>query len=322
MSAYADFLGKGNVTTFPCGQKRNFLSNLFNRSGKGDESPERIERIKETLKKTAVGRDALDFLAERGTKIGFEKLSYYGYFSPEKNVIALSSDFSDKDLTMTLVHEARHAKQDSVIENLSSKLTPAALLKNGFMIEADACAAECVLAHELKEQGDKSFYKAHQKTEYAPMSKAFENEFAKSGDADKAREAAMLKWYDLSIKNSYADTYVRQIWSTAAQREDGSFKENLSGREMAEKLCLNGTGKCYLSDPAVLDSSDKVVLDDKQAKSLKQTMIVYCSDTGASYASLGLDGIYHKGSGGVRKITSEMPYEAREIKLMIGRAGR
>ena len=87
-------------------------------------------------------------------------------------------------------------------------------------------------------------------------------------------------------------------------------------------MCLNGAGKCYLSDPAVLDSSDKVVLDDKQAKSLKQTMIAYCSDTGASYASLGLDGIYHKGRGGVRKITSEMPYEARETKLMIGRAGR
>ena len=169
----------------------------------------RMDHLKEMLWKTPIGRETIEFLDEKGSEIGFEEgIDAYGFFDPETNRVALNPAFSDADLAITFIHEMRHARQDSCMDNLTDEMTPETFLKNGFIIEADACAAECVFAHQMMELGDKSIFRAHQKTPYGPMSTAFEREFAKSHDMDKARNAAFMAWYDLPVKDTYAKEYI------------------------------------------------------------------------------------------------------------------
>ena len=235
MSKYEEFMKDAYVRRFPCGaeneegkeRSNGTLKKAFETKQEYDQSPERMERLKKMLQRCQIGRETLDFLKEKGSELVFEKMDYYGYFSPDKNRVALSPRYSDEDLAITFVHEVRHARQDSIMSNVSSDMTPETLLKNGFMIEAAACAAECVLAHQMMDLGDNSIFEAHQKTGYAPMSTAFEEEFDKSHDWNKAREAAMMEWYNLGVKPGYADQYIDFMDLISKNNDPADFKKDL-----------------------------------------------------------------------------------------------
>ena len=279
--------------------KSKTLDSVFKKTKESDTAKKqaqedaRLDYLKEMLWKTPIGKETLEFLDEKGSDVGFEEgIDAYGFFDPEANRVALNPAFSDEDLAITFVHEMRHARQDSNMDNLTDEMTPETFLKNGFIIEADACAAECVFAHQMMELGDKSIFKAHQKTPYAPMSTAFEREFAKSHDMDKARNAAFLAWFDLEVKKDYTGDYVDFIGEIAKDKQKSSFQDNFSAREMVKELCCNSNGQCYVENPEALEGPEKMVLSEKQAKQMIKKIEPYMQKFHRTPEQMGLDGIF------------------------------
>lgn len=293
----------------------------FDNSDGFDASPERMKRLREMLKKSEIGRETLEFMKSNKTHIEFEVANCYGFFDPKKNYVALNPYFSDEDLAITFVHEMRHARQSTIMENSSAAMTPETLLKNGFLIEADACAAECMLAHQMMEQGDRSIFEAHQKTPYAPMSTAFEKEYAKSHDLDKARNAAFMKWYDLPVRETYTKEYIGFMKKIAAIdmiarglkiENQGFFSKSVSTTEMAEKMCFNSDGKCYVENPKKLETPGKLNVSEKQAHQIAFAMKVFSRKGKRSIDELGLDNIYVRRGNFYSTVQKEMAEQQKK----------
>ena len=280
---------------FGSGKGNKNLQSVLNEQGH-DIGWQRMERLKETLEKTEIGRETLDFLKKNKTKVQFEEINAYGSYNPVKNRISLNPAFSDKMLALTFVHEARHAFQRKALGIDPENMTPETYLKYGYMIEADACAAQCVFARQMKERGDNSFVEEQQNTGYAPLGKAFEKEFASSGNTDKARNAAFMKWHDLRVKEKYTGQYLDSIAYTA--RYAGSRRYRLtnekSAEEMAAAFCVNNGGKCYVENPKALETPEKLYISEYQAEKLTASLQPFMKRFCLPESYLGLDKIYIK----------------------------
>lgn len=294
--SYSEFMANGNISHFPSGQQTTShrpLARAF-KGKKVDQSPERMERLKKMLSESKTGQQTLDFLKEKGSKLIFEKMNYYGYFSPDNNLVALNPAMSDEDLAVTFVHEMRHAWQDSQMETTSPEMTPKSFLVSGFAIEADACAAEVMYAHEMREKNPK-IWEAHQKSGYAPMSTAFEKTFKETGDAEKARADALLTWYELKVKNNYADTYVDYMSAVAKELkkqkeiEPQYFAEDRSTKLIVDTLCKDYDGKQFLTDDKAMETSERLSISEKQARKLSRALLPYMKKYRRTVEQLGLD---------------------------------
>ena len=310
MSKYEEFLKSAYVRRLPSGIENEEVHEKKKTKHKKpkdafkeppcDESPERMENLKKMLKASQIGRETLDFLKEKGSKLIFEKIpKVYGYFSPEQNVVALNPQFSDEDLAITFVHEVRHARQDSIMKNLDPEMKPDTMLKNGFMIEADACATECVLAHQMIDKGDFSIFEKHQKTPYAGMTTAFEKEFDKSGDWNKARDAAFMEWFNLPVKPGYAKQYIDFMGEIAKESmkqkvENECFIKDIDIKEMAKRLCIDSKGECYIQNPKRLESPEKLNISEKQAAEMVGGLRTFMNKQKRTPERMGFDNIYVK----------------------------
>lgn len=298
VASFHEFMAQGSVEHFPSGQKNAqhhntmTLDRLFRRP-RIDQSPERMERLKKMLSESKTGRQTLEFLEQKGSEMIFEPMKYYGYFSPDKNLVALNPKMSDEDLAVTFVHEVRHAWQDSQMKTTDPKSNPRSFLVNGFLIEADACAAEVMYAHEMREKNPK-IWDAHQKSGYAPMSTEFEKTFNETGDTEKARESALLKWYDLKVKRSYGDTYVKYMAYIARalkkqkEMEPQYLSTNKSTQKMVDKLCVDYDKKPFMTDGKKLETPEKLFINEEQAKKLSKALIPYMAKYNRTPEKLGL----------------------------------
>lgn len=292
--SYSEFMASHPVSHFTCGEKPHLqtLGKFSKRSG-SDSSEERMERLKEMLRQSKTGRQTLEFLEEKGSQMCFEPMDYCGYFSPDDNRVALNPAMSDEDLAVTFVHEVRHAWQDSQMATLDPALTVDSFLVNGYLIEADACAAEVMYAHEMRETNPE-IWNAHQRSGYAPMSTAFERTFQKTGDAEQARAAAMLEWYNLPVSAQYTSSYVdylSQISIKAAYAREEVFTEKVPAQEMVDTLCHDYDNKQFFTDGKELETSEKLRLPEKKAKKLMKNLNVYMNRMQKTPEQLGLDKI-------------------------------
>ena len=173
------------------------------------------------------------------------------------------------------------------------KSNPRSFLVNGFLIEADACAAEVMYAHEMREKNPK-IWEAHQKSGYAPMSTEFEKTFNETGDTEKARESALLKWYDLKVKGSYGDTYVKYMAYIARalkkqkEMEPQYLSTNKSTQKMVDKLCVDYDKKPFMTDGKKLETPEKLFINEEQAKKLSKALIPYMAKYNRTPEKLGL----------------------------------
>ncbi|MBO4519994.1 MAG: hypothetical protein J5787_02190 [Alphaproteobacteria bacterium] len=311
--SYAEFMTSTPVSRFPSGHDANRpLARAFKKKNqKSDQSPKRMERLKKMLSESKTGRQTLEFLKGKGSQMIFEPMDYYGYFSPDKNLVALNPAMSDEDLAVTFVHEVRHAWQDSKMDTLSPEMTPKSFFLNGFEIEADACAAEVMYAHEMREKNPK-IWEAHQKSPYAPMSTAFEKEFEKTGDLEKARMAALLTWYELPLKKNYADQYVDYMCLVAKELtkqkelEPQYFAENRTAQKIADTLGKDYDGKKFLKDAKALETPERLSINEKQARKLANAMLPYMAKYHRTAEDLGLDKLYVNRKDGTRVSCSEI----------------
>ena len=296
MLSYQEFMAAGNVTCFHSGNENaghRTLARAFKRQ-RIDQSAERMEALKKMLSESKTGRQTLEFLEEKGSKMIFEKMKYYGYFSPDKNIVALNPRMSNEDLAVTMVHEIRHAWQDSQMQATDPKMTPKAFLTSGFAIEADACAAEVTYAHEMREKNPK-IWDAHQKSGYAPMSTAFEKTFNETGSVEQARADALMTWYKLPVKASYEKSYVQFMGYIARalkkqkEMEPEYFSKNTSAKKMGNAFCKDYDGKPFMTDPKPLEAPENLSLKEEHAKKLAKALIPYMAKYDRSAEKLGLD---------------------------------
>lgn len=296
--SYQEFMAQGDVESFHSGQRNaqnRPLARAF-KNQKTDTSPERMERLKKMLSESKTGRQTLEFLDQKGSTMVFEKMKYYGYFSPDKNLVALNPKMSDEDLAVTMVHEIRHAWQDSQMQTTSPEMTPKSFFVSGFAIEADACAAEVTYAHEMRKTNPK-IWDAHQKSGYAPMSTAFEKTFKETGDVDKARADALLTWYDLKVRQSYTKGYTQYINTVARELtkqkdlEPQYFAEDRSTQKIVDTLFRDYDGKQFLSDAKSLETPERLSIGEKRAKIMSRALVPYMSKYKRTPEQLGLDKI-------------------------------
>ncbi len=317
VQSYSEFMAAGNVSYFPSGHDVGRpLARAFKKQHV-DQSPKRMERLKKMLSESKTGKQTLDFLEEKGSKLIFEKMDYYGYFSPDNNLVALNPAMSDEDLAVTFVHEVRHAWQDSQMETTSPEMTPKSFLVSGFEIEADACAAEVMYAHEMREKNPK-IWEAHQKSPYAPMSTAFEKTFKETGDADKARADALLTWHSLKVKNHYADTYVDYMSAVAKELkkqkelEPQYFAEDRSSKLIVDTLGKDYDGKQFFTNHEALETPERLSISEKQAKKLARAMIPYMSKYHRTAEQLGLDKVTVNRTDGTQTNCADVLKQVKE----------
>lgn len=317
VKSYSEFMAAGSVSRFPSGHDIGKpLARAFKKQHV-DNSPQRMERLKKMLSESKTGKQTLDFLDQKGAKLIFEKMDYYGYFSPDNNLVALNPAMSDEDLAVTFVHEVRHAWQDSQMETTSPEMTPKAFLISGFEIEADACAAEVMYAHEMREKNPK-IWEAHQKSPYAPMSSAFEKSLKESGDVNKARSDALLAWYGLKVKNSYEVTYVDYMSEVAKELkkqkelEPQYFAEDRSSKKIVDTLGKDYDGKQFFTDHKALETPERLAIGEKLAWKLSRAMLPYMSKYHRTAEQLGLDKVTVNRKDGTKTNCAEILKQAKE----------
>ena len=203
------------------------------------------------------------------------------------------------------------------METTSPEMTPKSFLVSGFEIEADACAAEVMYAHEMREKNPK-IWEAHQKSPYAPMSTAFEKTFKETGDADKARADALLTWHSLKVKNHYADTYVDYMSAVAKELkkqkelEPQYFAEDRSSKLIVDTLGKDYDGKQFFTNHEALETPERLSISEKQAKKLARAMIPYMSKYHRTAEQLGLDKVTVNHADGTQTNCADVLKQVKE----------
>ena len=145
---------------------------------KAQNDEKRLEKLLHMLDEhSPTGKKIVDnALKNKGVQIFFEKgMDCAGVYNKEHKSVTLNAAFSDETLVATLVHESRHAAQETVRKgNLKS------LILGERASEADAMAHECAAAYEMKSADPLVFetFKASRPN----VAEAFEKEYGRSGD--------------------------------------------------------------------------------------------------------------------------------------------
>lgn len=161
---------------------------------KAQNDEKRLEKLLHMLDEhSPTGKKIVDnALKNKGVQIFFEKgMDCAGVYNKEHKSVTLNAAFSDETLVATLVHESRHAAQETVRKgNLKS------LILGERASEADAMAHECAAAYEMKEAFPKvwqTFARSH-----APVARAYETAALK--DAATALPAKDGSIYEMRVR--------------------------------------------------------------------------------------------------------------------------
>ncbi len=197
-------------------------------------------------------------LKNKGVRILFEKgMDCAGVYNKEHKTVTLNGAFSDETLVATLVHESRHAAQETVRKgNLKS------LILGERASEADAMAHECAAAYEMKEAFPKvwqTFVRSH-----APVARAYEK--AAEKDAAKALPAAFEGWFD---DRSYVGRYDADIVHCAVACRLIRPEMKLSDEKILQASCVPGKGEAPYVDPSFLKTDKAMTVSKSTAFALR-----------------------------------------------------
>lgn len=216
---------------------------------KAQNDEKRLEKLLHMLDEhSPTGKKIVDnALKNKGVQIFFEKgMDCAGVYNKEHKSVTLNAAFSDETLVATLVHESRHAAQETVRKgNLKS------LILGERASEADAMAHECAAAYEMKEAFPKvwqTFARSH-----APVARAYETAALK--DAATALPAAFEGWF---ADRSYVGRYDADIVNCAVACGLIRPEIELSDEKILTAACVPGKGKAPYVDPSFM-KTDKAL---------------------------------------------------------------
>jgi len=242
---------------------------------KGSASNKRkmVEVINEMCKSDA-GRAILENAAENGYELKFDRSAadegIYGYADPCEECCALNPNNSLAENIATLAHELRHAYQftyEKLTDASSEEYDTKTLLHRDRTMEADAESYGCLVAWELKEQGNDTCWKDFA-AEFPEITDAFETAFKETGDINQARTAAFKGWYDnAERRDSYDKSIVDEIKATSPGNFNTKLK-SISAAKFVKAFCSDPqTGDNYFTDdPSILESGKYTALyEDRKA---------------------------------------------------------
>lgn len=214
-----------------------------------------INVINEMCKSNA-GFAILENAADMGYELKFDKQAakegLYGYADSCEECCVLNPNNTLAQNIVTLAHELRHAYQFTYekLDELeySESDTRTMLLKNRTM-EADAESYGCLVAWELKEQGNDLCWQDFSK-EFPEIAQPFEKMLAETGDVNQARTAAFKGWYNNAERR---DSYDQSVVASIEDVEPEVFKKKL--KSVGASKFVNA----YCSDP---DTGDNYFTDD------------------------------------------------------------
>lgn len=223
----------------------------------------RLEELIAVLRTTKLGKELLDDAEKYGTKITTAALSSaHGAYDDESNVVMLGSGGSfDRQIT-TLAHELRHAQQFKNGVQLNALTdVPKDYLHSQWTIEADANVASCLVAWDLKQQGNPGPMQAFAQ-ENGHITKPFEAAAEKGGiENNLAQKEAFRAWFtDMGIRDAYESNYLRNFdrrKRKASRAElDTALQRSVPVTENVAKVCrTNGTP--YLTEKETKDFFDR-----------------------------------------------------------------
>ena len=236
--------------------------------GKPADQAKIIEVINEMCKSDA-GRTILETAADNDYTLKFDKQltknGLFGEADPSEEVCTLNPKNTLAENIVTLAHELRHAYQFTYEESEACPYeydTKTMFLQNRVM-EADAESYGCLVAWELKEQGNDLCWQ-DMKKEFPEITQPFEDTFAKTGDLDQARTAAFKGWYDNEERRNGYDENL-DYWIRGVSPK--SFKNKLksiSANKFVNAFCSDPeTGEVYFTEnPKILESGKYMAVSE------------------------------------------------------------
>ncbi len=221
--------------------------------------------------KSPTGKKSLEAAAKAGYAIDILNMpGSMGGCNPQEKVIYLNPVFSDSVLVTALAHESRHADQfdRNIIPDFENDSVKSQIMLTRAM-EADAQRIACVTGWELSQQGDDLPYKDFADTERFVV-KPFELAISKGADVDTASTEAFKGWYDNNgTKKAYESIYINQQFDGfKSQGIDRAmkFENEISGKEIADRVCFKEDGTSYFKDNPKILENDKFVDIDMATK--------------------------------------------------------
>ena len=242
--------------------------------GKPADRAKIVEVINEMCKSDA-GRAILETAADNDYELKFDKQlaknGLYGEADSSEEVCTLSPKNTLAENIVTLAHELRHAYQFTFEEYEASPFeydTKTMFLQNRVM-EADAESYGCLVAWELKEQGNDLCWQDMTK-EFPEITKPFEETYAKTGDLNQARTAAFKGWYDNEERRCGYDESL-DYWIRGISPESFHNKlKSISANKFVNAFCSDPeTGEVYFSEnPKILESGKYMAVSEDIKESL------------------------------------------------------
>ena len=232
------------------GPNKNYLAHLINVCA--DHSP--------------IAKQILESALKEGYKLSMESMrDCAGITCSEDKIIQLNSCCDEGTLLATLIHECRHAEQNSKLpacDEMGHFDIPSEIMAERSM-EADANAISLAACHEIAiSSGDKSamhsFIENDPEIYYGYMNKV--SSF-KDGPTSEAIQGAFLGWYTNGMMvDIYEDSYLRSRMNNSMRDSDFEkfpYNKHLTSEQIVTAFCTDGKGNCYWEN-------DKDILSDRE----------------------------------------------------------
>lgn len=259
-----------------------------------DVMPHEIKRVvhlvNEIAKNSPLGKSVLEEAAKAGYKLQLKSMpNAKGFTSPSNKAIALNSQFSEKALISTLVHECRHASQ---FEKGYTCEFEQYTFKTGVMLskcmEADA---QAVAAGTCLEYAGSTGSKAPLNAMSMNAEKVVSNVSAFVQKGQKIADENVLKaafdgWYENpSIVRAYEKQYqINPILRQKNGEKMGSYSKAISSKEIVSALCTDSRGVCYWnSNLNVLEKESKLTVGSDVVETAKEFFEQKTKETGTKY---------------------------------------
>ncbi len=284
-------------------------------NGPSPEDKKRVDEVLEFVRSSSsVGRRVIDEALKNGVVFDLEHdpaSKTLGRFVPAFKRIYLDGNADNASLAAVAVHEGRHAAQKMAYAHEQTVQSSVAVCR---AMEADAMAHECAAACEMK-SADPSVFETF-KASRPSVAKAFEKEYARSGDMFAAAGEAFKGWYDDAPYVGRYDSKVIEFMGMA-KTMGRAYQTVVSGSELSALLDFDG--KPYI--PASFFGTERALtVSEKTAAEAEKIEKAHIRHLLKKPKTTSADGFYVRtASGEVRPPKAAVPLPVLQAARRGGR---
>lgn len=248
-------------------RKEFLLRRMFTGAFREEESRDEA-RVKALIdrvcKASVIGKQLVESALKNGVEICMsDEIDAIGSYNHESKLIKLNKFKNDDTLVSTLVHECRHAEQTTRLgPSKYSTFTSVGVVRAN---EADAMAHQTAAAYQMR-RTDVAAFIAFSNV-HPNVMWAYQSEMDESKDMNKALGEAFKAWYDDSKYVAKYDDKTLMYLSFGSVSPK-AYKTTLSGRELAETVCMKD-GKTYVEPEFFVSERATTVTEFQASKAAK-----------------------------------------------------